>query len=208
MSKMSFTTRLGHIFLSIIEAIVIALVYVWRVARKPDVHGDLRFGISTMLSSAKRDGCITIERRDGEQVFPLNEEDGSEASIIDAVISRLRLDGYVIDDRDAAEIRAHLKAMLDLPDKHLADAYTFNFSDLVASVKVYKNLTTDPGCHADSCAGCETPCTWNGDWYIDATSPMGERDTFGSYLEEADAREAMKRLQKKGYADFNGPYQS
>jgi hypothetical protein len=244
MSKMSFTTRIAHICLSIIEAIVIAIVYVWRVFRKPDIHGDLRFGISTMLSSAKMDGSITIERGDGERVYPFTQSwrfratspDGEtetfknydtpkdaraamkrlhgkgytdfngpteeEDEATEAVISHLRSEGYVIDDRDAAEIRAHLKAMLE------SLGYEQSFDDLVASVMAYKNLTTDSGCQADGCAGCETPCAWNGDWYIDATSPMGERDTFGSYLEEADAREAIKRLQDKGYTDFNGPYQS
>lgn len=182
--------KIEQVLLAILEVIVIAIVYIWRVARKPDAHDDLRLGISMMmLSGAKRDGSIVIER----------EED--EATIHDRVIAHLRSEGYVIDDKDAAEIRAHLSAMLE------SLGYEQSFDDLVASVMVYKNLTTGSGCKAGSCAGCETPCTWNGDWYFDATSPMGEQDTFGSYLEERDAREGMKRLQEKGYTDFNGPYQ-
>jgi hypothetical protein len=57
------------------------------------------------------------------------------------------------------------------------------------------------------CATCQD-CSWDGNWSFDATSPMGEQDTFGTYLEEADAREAMKRLEKKGYTDFSAPYQN
>jgi hypothetical protein len=124
-------------------------------------------------------------------------EDGNEVSIIDAVITHLRLNGYVIDDRDAADIRAHLKAMPDVPDN------VPRFADLVASVMVYKSLTANCG----DCANCQDTCVWDGNWNFDATSPMGERDTFGTYLEKAEARAAMKRLKKKGYTDFNGPYQ-
>lgn len=44
-------------------------------------------------------------------------------------------------------------------------------------------------------------------WYVDATSPMGEDDTFGGYPDEGEAAEAAGRLGNQGYTDISAPYQ-
>lgn len=43
-------------------------------------------------------------------------------------------------------------------------------------------------------------------WYVDATSPNGEDDTFGGYPDEGEAAEAIERLKGKGYTELSTPY--
>lgn len=54
-------------------------------------------------------------------------------------------------------------------------------------------------------AGAQAP-GGTGELFFDATSPAGERDTFGPYFGSEPVAEAQERLATRDYHDFSAPY--